>query len=129
MSTSKYLDEFTYHDILSNLLPGLVFLWALSTLGPLSKDTITLLVTGNTIADSILLVALSYVVGHILQFLYKYSVEPLIKEAFWRGQFFSDIFLVRAFKQCSDIELSRFISFAETKLDFSKEDLSILLDP
>ena len=129
MSTDKFLDQLTYYDTLSNLLPGLVFLWALSTLGPFPRDTITLLVTGNNIVDSILLVALSYVVGHVLQFLSKYLTETLIKKIFWKGRFFSEIFLIKAFEQCPEVELSRYISFIEKNLGFSNATLSVLLDP
>jgi len=55
-------------------------------------------------------------------------IEPLLKMYYWKGNFFSDIFLIPYFKQCSQIEQSRFISYAETKLGFSKDDLAILFD-
>jgi hypothetical protein len=122
------MNKFTYFDVISNLLPGLVLVWALPILGPLDKNTIPILLTGNTIVDPILLVAICYVIGQFLQFFSKYSIEPLLKKAYWKGYFFSDIFLIPSFKQCSHIEWSRFISCAENKLDFSKEDLLILFD-
>jgi hypothetical protein len=130
MSTNKALDKFTYYDTLSNLLPGIVFLWALTALGPLRNGVaVGSMMTGNVIIDPILFIVLSYVVGHILQFLSKYSVEPLLKRIFWKGQFFSDIFLVGAYRLCTKEELLRYIDFAESKLGFRKEDLSVLLDP
>ena len=122
------IDKLTYYDIISNLLPGLVFVWALPILGPLDKNALPLLLTGNTIIDPILLVAICYVIGQVLQFFSRYSIEPLLKKVYWSGNFFSDIFLIPYFKQCSQIELSRFIYYAETKLGFSKEDLAILFD-
>lgn len=122
------IDRLTYYDIISNLLPGLVFAWALPILGPFDKNTLPILLTGNTLVDPILLVAICYVIGQVLQFFSRYSIEPLLKMYYWRGNFFSDIFLIPYFKQCSQIELSRFILCAETKLGFSQEDLAILLD-
>lgn len=122
------INKFTYYDIISNLLPGLVFVWALPILGPIDKNALPLLLTGNTIVDPILLVAICYVIGQILQFFSRYSIEPLLKMLYWKGNFFSDIFLIPCFKQCSQIELSRFISYAETKLGFSQDDIAILFD-
>jgi len=123
------MDKLTYYDTLANLLPGVVFLWAISVLGPIPGDKVPLLLTSNTIIDSILFVALGYVVGHLIQFISRYSIEPFIKWAFWKGLFFSDIYLVGAFKKCSEVELRRYVSFAETKLGFSADDLSVLQDP
>ncbi len=123
------MDKLTYYDTLANLLPGVVFLWAISVLGPVAGDKVPLLLTSNTIIDSILFVALGYVAGHLIQFLSRYSVEPFIKWAFWKGYFFSDIYLVGAFKKCSEVELRRYTAFAEAKLGFSTSDLSVLQDP
>jgi hypothetical protein len=122
------INKFTYFDVISNLLPGLVLVWALPILGPIDKNTIPILLTGNTIIDPILLLAICYVIGQLLQFFSKYSIEPLLKKVYWEGNFFSDIFLIPSFKRCSQVERSRFISCAENKLGFSKNDLSILLD-
>ncbi|MGB7292124.1 MAG: hypothetical protein WBD99_08130 [Thermodesulfobacteriota bacterium] len=123
------MDKLSYYDVLSNLLPGLVFVWALGVLGPFTKGTIQLLLTGNTIVDSIIFVALGYVAGHILQFISRYSIEQILKRIFWKGNFFSDIFLVSAFKQCPQVELRRYIAIAENKLGFSRDDLGVLCDP
>jgi hypothetical protein len=122
------INKFTYFDVISDLLPGLVLVWALPILGPLDKNTIPILLTGNMIIDPILLLAICYVIGQFLQFFSKYSIEPLLKKVYWEGNFFSDIFLIPSFKRCSQVERSRFISCAENKLGFSKNDLSILLD-
>jgi hypothetical protein len=122
------INKFTYFDVISDLLPGLVLVWALPILGPLDKNTIPILLTGNMIIDPILLLAICYMIGQFLQFFSKYSIEPLLKKVYWEGNFFSDIFLIPSFKRCSQVERSRFISCAENKLGFSKNDLSILLD-
>jgi hypothetical protein len=124
-----FMDKLTYYDTLANLLPGVVFLWAISVLGPITGDKLPILLTSNTIIDSILFIAVGYVVGHLIQFLSRYSIEPFIKWAFWNGYFFSDIYLVSAFKKCSEVELRKYMTFAEKKLGFSVADLSSLVDP
>ena len=122
------MSKFTYYDVISNLLPGLVLIWALPILGPLGSSIIPIILTGNTIIDPILLIAICYVIGHVIQFFSKYSIEPLLKKMYWKREFYSDIFLISSFKQCSQIELSRYISCIEKKLGFSKDDLAILFD-
>lgn len=130
MTTSRVLSKSTYHDVFSNLLPGITFLWALATIGPVrSGMAIGSMLTGNTLIDFIVFIVLSYVLGHVLQFLSEYSVEPLVKKFFWKGQFFSDIFLIGAYRLCTKEELQRCVNFAESKLGFQREDLSVLLDP
>jgi hypothetical protein len=123
------MDKFSYYDTLSNLIPGIVFLWALSILGPFSTNGLTLILTGNPIVDPILLLAIAYLIGHLLQFLSKYSIEILIKTFFWDGYFFSEIFLITAYKKCSEIEFHRYLLFAENELDIPKEKLEVLRDP
>jgi hypothetical protein len=123
------MDKFSYYDTLSNLIPGLVFLWALSVLGPFSTNGLTFILTGNTIVDPILLLAIAYVIGHLLQFLSKYSIEILIKKMFWNGYYFSEIFLIAAYKKCSEIEFNRYLSFAELEMKIPKEKLDLLRDP
>jgi uncharacterized membrane protein YraQ (UPF0718 family) len=130
MTTNKALNKLTYYDTLSDLLPGVIFLWALPTIGPVrSGITKGSVLTGNTVIDLIVFVVLSYILGHVLQFLSKYSMEPLLKKIFWKGQFFSDIFLIGAYRLCAKEELLRYVNFAESELGFQKEDLSVLLDP
>lgn len=130
MTTNNALNKLTYYDVLSDLLPGITFLWALSAIGPVrSGITIGSPLTGNILIDLIVFIALTYILGHVLQFLSKYSTEPLLKKLFWKGQLFSDIFLISAYRLCTKEELLRNVSFAERELGFQKEDLSVLLDP
>jgi len=124
----KSLNKLSYYDTLSNLVPGIVFLWALPVVGPFPKAVTSLILTGNTVVDSIILLALSYVVGHVLQFLSKYSIEPAIKRIFWEGNFFSEIYLIKAFDKCSKVEHQRHTAFAHEKLNFTQEDISLLDD-
>jgi hypothetical protein len=122
------MDKLTYYDTLSNLVPGLVLVWCFAVLGPGSQGAIPGFLTGNDIVDAVLLIAVSFVLGHTLQFLSKCSIEPLLKHLFWGGQFFSDIFLIAASKRCPEVELARYISFAQDTLGFSEEQLEILVD-
>lgn len=130
MTTGKTMSKLTYPDVFSNLLPGIIFLWALPTIGPIRRGiTIDSTLTDNTIIDFIVFIVLSYVLGHVLQFLAKYATEPMLKKLFWKGRFLSEIFLIGAYRLCGKEELLRYVNLAESKLGFQKEDLSVLLDP
>lgn len=60
MTTNKALNKLTYYDILSDLLPGITFLWALPAVGPVrSGITIGSPLTGNILIDLIVFIALS----------------------------------------------------------------------
>jgi len=122
------ISKFTYYDIISNFIPGLTLIWGLFVLGPFSKDTIPILLTGNTIIDPLLVLAISYVIGHVLQFLSRYMIEPILKITFWKGHFFSDVFLIPGYKLCSTSEFNKCIICAEKKLDFAHDELAILSD-
>jgi len=91
--------------------------------------TIDSTLTDNTIIDFIVFIVLSYVLGHVLQFLVKYATEPMLKKFFWKGRFLSEIFLIGAYRLCGKEELLRYVNLAESELGFQKEDLSVLLDP
>ena len=130
MTTGRTMSKLTYSDVFSNLLPGIMFLWALPTIGPIRRGiTIGSTLAGNTIIDFIVFIVLSYVLGHVLQFLAKYATEPMLKKLFWKGQFLSEIFLIGAYRLCGKEELLRYVNLAESELGFQKEDLSVLLDP
>lgn len=122
------ISKFTYYDIISNFIPGLTLIWGLFVLGPFSKDTIPILLTGNTIIDPLLVLAISYVIGHALQFLSRYTIEPILKIVFWKGHFFSDIFLISDYKLCSSLEFNKYVICAENKLGFIHDELAILSD-
>ncbi|SRR6266404_1560060 len=123
------MDKFSYYDTLANLVPGLVLIWALPILGPVAADTAKATLTGSDIADALIVLAVSYVAGHVLQVLSRYSVEPIIKRLFWKGEFFSDIFLVKAFGRCSAVERSHYLNEAKKKLAYTDASLLPLDDP
>ncbi len=121
-------DRSAYYGIVSNLFSGVLFLWALPVLGP-TDNGIAGGVTGNLLIDFVIFIVVSCVLGCVLEFLARYSVQPLLKKVFWKGKFFSDIFLVGAYRLSTKEELARYADFAETNLGFQKEDLSVLIDP
>lgn len=123
------MDRLSYYDTLANVLPGLICIWALPNLGPFRNFKASNFFTGNAIVDSFLVLALSYVTGHLIQFAARYTSERVVKKVFWHGHFFSDIFLVAAYNRCPDVELRRYVSSAESSLGFPKEDLQVLTDP
>jgi hypothetical protein len=53
----------------------------------------------------------------------------LIKKLFWDGHFFSEIFLIAAYKKCSEVELNRYLSFAENDMKIPEDKLEMLRDP
>ena len=122
------MDKFTYYDTIADLIPGIVSIWALSFLGPFNSVNYSILLTNNQIIDAVLFISICFIIGHIIKFLAKYTIEPLIKILFWRGKFFSEIYLLKDLKFCSEIELTKILLFVENNLNFTKKDLKILLD-
>ena len=69
-------DRSAYYGILSNLLSGILFLWALPVLGPINSG-IAGGITGNVLIDFVIFVVVSCALGCVLEFLAKHSVQPL----------------------------------------------------
>lgn len=120
------MDKLTYYDTIANLIPGIVLLglirFHISIIG-LNVDFSFL---ENVFIGSVIFIVFCYVLGHVIQFLSKYSVEIIIKGLFWKGKFFSDIFLIKDFKNCPESEFSKYVQYADDKLGFSKEELNYL---
>ncbi len=87
-----------------------------------------MLLTESQIIDAVLFISISFIIGHIIKFFSKFTIEPLLKKVFWRCKFFSEIYLIKTLDLCPEVELTHILSFVEKKLKFSKEDLSVLLD-
>jgi len=122
------MHAFSYYDTVANLVPGLVFLWAAQAIGPLDAAGPDLIVMGNAIVDPLLVLAVAYVLGHVLQFLSKWTIEPLLKRVYWGGRWFSDVFLISAEDRCSPVELERNLAAAVKTLGFKEADLAVLRD-
>ena len=122
------MDKFTYYDTIADLIPGIVSIWVISILGPIEGIDYSLLLTESQIIDAVLFISISFIIGHIIKFFSKFTIEPLLKKVFWRCKFFSEIYLIKTLDLCPEVELTHILSFVEKKLKFSKEDLSVLLD-
>ena len=129
MVESSLVDRLTYFDIINNVIPGVVFFWALYAIGPITQDAIREALFDNTILDAILIIGLAYIVGHFLQAFSKYIVQCIVKWAFWRGQFYSEIFLIEMKEKGRDPELRRILDTARDRLDFKEEELQVLMIP
>lgn len=124
------MENFTYYDTLSNVIPGTIFLWGIFFFGPTADPTgLSVIFTGNPIVDPILFLIIAYFVGHILQFFSKFIIEPLIKKIFWKGHFFSEIFLIHSYNLAGNSLFDKIISYAEIELKIPSEELSVLKNP
>jgi hypothetical protein len=123
------MENFTYYDTLSNIIPGTIFLWGIFFFGPSGDPTgLSVIFTGNQIVDPILFLIIAYFVGHILQFLSKFIIEPIVKKIFWKGHFFSEIFLVQCYNYAGDSLFGKILLYAENDLKINSEELSVLKD-
>lgn len=120
------MEKFSYYDTIADLIPGIVSIWAFSFLGPFKDIDYSLLLTNNQIIDAVLFISISFIIGHIIKFISKCTVEPLLKFIFWKCKFFSEIYLIKSLEFCPQIELHNIYSLAESKLKLSKNDLKIL---
>src|SRR5208283_2603823 len=121
--------DFSYYDTLSDLIPGCIFLWGLSFFGPAANGNgLLIFLTGNDIVDGVLLLIIAYFVGHVLQFLSKMIIEPILKAYFWEGHFFSEIFLLQSKKKIEPELLDRVVAYAEKELKLPHDRLALLSD-
>jgi hypothetical protein len=106
------METFRFRDLIVDIIPGLFFIWALPLLGPFNFDTIPFVVYGNEIVDSILMLGVVFVIGHLIQFFAAGSVQKILQKFCWEGSFFSEIYLVNFYKRCSEKELVKYLDFA-----------------
>lgn len=76
--------RFDLYDFLTNLLPGLVFLWCCEMLAGLFGWTLPLDFTGG-LAETSILLAIGYITGLLLQSLSQGLVERRILKPLWGG--------------------------------------------
>jgi hypothetical protein len=117
------MTRFTYFDFIANIVPGAIVLAAMSLLVG-SKNFI--LITGNAAIDTILFIIISFVLGSVLHQLSSHSVQPLLKRLFWRGKFYSEVYLVEEYGLCKDPLRTQIINAAETLFHFDRTSLSCL---
>lgn len=112
-------EKFTYYDFVANIIPGFFLVWALNSI---SKD----LIFGNVVTESLMFIILAYVLGLIIQYFSKYSIEYLVKRISWKGTFFSNIYLIKEANKCSDQTRKRYLNIIKKKYSFSDKELKIL---
>jgi len=100
--------RFDLYDFIANLIPGVVFLWCMQTMGSLIGWTLPLDFAGGLTETSVL-VALSYVTGLLLQGVSQGVVERYILKPLWKG-FPSERWLLHDDKHFSTDYKSRLFS-------------------
>ncbi|MFC1686738.1 hypothetical protein ACFL0E_00065 [Nanoarchaeota archaeon] len=112
-------EKFSYYDFLANIIPGSFMVWALNNI---TDD----LFFGNIVMESLMFIILAYILGLVIQHFSKYVVEIIVKIIFWKGTFFSNIFLIRDAKKCSEHDRKKFLNFIITHFNFSKKEIKVL---
>lgn len=112
-------EKFTYYDFLANIIPGFFLVWALNSI----SDKF---IFGNVVTESLMFIILAYVLGLIIQYFSKYSIESLVKWLSWKGTFFSNIFLIKDAKKCTELARKRYLDIVKSRFGFNNKDLKIL---
>ncbi len=119
------MDKLSYFDTLANLIPGIVALWGISVLFPGVYASQSALFS-SPILGPIVYVSIALVVGNLVQFLSKITVEPLLRLTFWHRHLFSEIFLVESFGRLTSAGHSLFVAAAANRLGFARAALAPL---
>lgn len=118
-------DKFSYFDFICYFIPGTLLLWAivsfLKGLGVVQIFSAT-----NTLTDTISFVILAFIVGHLVQAGAKFRLEKKIKQKYWNGAFFSEIFLLKGNRLCNEIDREKFIDLAAKQLGYTESELKTL---
>lgn len=117
------MNKFTYFDFIAYIVPGTLLLAAISSL---TRSGGFILITSNTAIDTLLFLVISFVIGALSHQLSRYSVEPLIKQVFWHGRFYSDIYLVKHYQLCKEPLRNHIIDMAKLFFHFGSTSLSAL---
>lgn len=116
-------NKFTYFDFIAYIVPGALLLGILSFV---SSSNAFLILSGNPAIDTLLFLIMSFAVGAILHQLGRYLIEPVVKRLFWKGKFYSEIYLVKRYGLCKDPLRSQVLSNAEVFFQFDKTSLNAL---
>lgn len=87
-------DRFSYFDFICYFIPGTLLLWVIVSFSE-GFGVAQILSTTNTLTDVISFVVLAFIVGHLVQASEKSVLEKKIKQKYWNGVFFSEIFLLK----------------------------------
>lgn len=112
--------RFNFHDFLANMIPGLMFLWCAQRLSELAGWTLPMDFAGG-LAETSILITLSYITGLLFQGLSQGLVEKHILKPLWGG-FPSERWLLPEDKHFSEAYKTRL-------LDLIREQFGVSTDP
>ncbi len=84
------------------------------------------LATINEITDTLGFIIIAFILGHFVQYKAKQKLEPNIKRKFWNGGFFSEQYLLKNNKFCSDTDRTKYLKMAKEKFGYTEEELKKL---
>ena len=116
-------NKFTYFDFIAYIVPGALLLGILSLV---FGSNAFLSLSDNPAIDTLLFLIMSFAVGAVLHQLGRYLVEPVVKRLFWKGRFYSEIYLVKKYGLCKDPVRSQVLSNAGAFFQFNKTSLDTL---
>jgi hypothetical protein len=117
--------QLSYYDLLANVIPGVFVLWAVGNVLP--AGTIRETISGdNLVADSIVFLVLAFILGQVIQWLAKFTIEAVVKRVFWHRMFPSDLFLVKGAGWCRESERADYLRLAKDKVGIDRHEISRL---
>ncbi|NPC49760.1 hypothetical protein HPC50_22110 [Corallococcus exiguus] len=111
---SETADKFTYFDFQMYVLPGAIMLTALFFMWSIAGNDLPGLLGEGGLFASVIFILAAFVLGHLVQALAHMIVEPLVKRAFWGGQFPSQISLFNGPKLLTNTERIKYIELARS---------------
>ena len=116
-------NKFTYFDFIAYIVPGAFLLGILSLV--FGSGTF-LVLSDNPAIDTLLFLVVSFALGGIVHQLSRYLVEPAVKRIFWKGRFYSEIYLVKKYGLCKNPIRLQILNNAEAIFQFDKNALDSL---
>lgn len=116
-------NKFTYFDFIAYIVPGSLLLGVLSLV--LGSNAF-LRLSDNPAIDTLIFLIMSFVIGGFFHQLSRYFVEPVIKHIFWKGRFYSEIYLVSKYGRCQDPLRSQIVANARSLFQFDEASLDSL---
>jgi hypothetical protein len=118
-------DKFSYFDFICYSIPGALLIWSI-VLFAKGFNILTSFVTFNEIIDTLGFIIIAFILGHFIQYKAKQKLEPKIKRKFWGGVFFSEHYLLKNKKFCSEIDRMKFLKMAKERFGYTEDELKNL---
>jgi len=117
--------QLSYYDLLANVIPGVFVLWAVGNVLPpgILKEA---LLGENLVSDSIVFLVLAFILGQVIQWLAKFTIEPVVKRIFWHRAFPSDLFLIKGAGWCRESERADYLRLAKDKVGIDRREIGRL---